>query len=109
MYYMNKGMLKSRVEQLHIARTDSPLRYGDEKLSVLVTENYPELGRLTALRFLEWVQGNPEGVIALPTGKTPEFFIRYVQGYLDALDTTTSQAEVLAELEAGGIDPGKEI
>jgi len=41
-----------------------------------------ELGQLTALRFLEWVSLNQGGVIALPTGKTPEFFIKWVQYYL---------------------------
>ncbi|MCF7949814.1 MAG: hypothetical protein K9L57_10195 [Spirochaetaceae bacterium] len=106
---MDIGKLKSRVEQLHIARTESHLCYGDEKLPVIVTGNYPELGRLTALRFLEWVQSNPEGVVALPTGKTPEFFIHHVQRYINALVDSTSQAEVLAELEAGGVEPGKEI
>src|SRR6056297_280445 len=106
---MDIEKLKSRVEQLHIARTESHLCYGDEKLPVLVTGNYPELGRLTALRFLEWAQSNPEGVVGLPTGKTPQFFIHYVQRYMNALGDPASQAEVLAELEAGGIELGKEI
>ena len=30
----------------------------------LVVENFPQLGLLTALRFLEWVSENPEGVIS---------------------------------------------
>ena len=37
------------------------------------------------MRFIEWVQQNPGGVISLPTGKTPEHFIKWVQrltGYL---------------------------
>lgn len=45
-------------------------------------DNYIELGQLTALRFIEWTCLNPGGVIALPTGKTPEFFIKWVQFYL---------------------------
>jgi glucosamine-6-phosphate deaminase len=40
-------------------------------------ENFPLLGLLTSLRFLEWVNENPNGVISLPTGKTPEFFIKW--------------------------------
>ena len=47
-----------------------------------MVDNYVELGQLTALRFLEWVNLNQGGVIALPTGKTPEFFIKWVQYYL---------------------------
>jgi glucosamine-6-phosphate deaminase len=52
------------------------------KIPLIVVDNYVELGQLTALRFLEWVSLNPGGVIALPTGKTPEFFIKWVQFYL---------------------------
>jgi len=54
----------------------------DEKIPVVQVNNFPNLGQLTALRFLEWVQNNPEGVVSLPTGKTPEYFIRYAEHYL---------------------------
>jgi glucosamine-6-phosphate deaminase len=47
------------------------------KTPYIVVQNFPDLGLLTALRFLEWVAENPEGVISLPTGKTPEYFIKY--------------------------------
>lgn len=53
------------------------------KIHTLVVENYVELGQLAALRFLEWVCLNPGGIIALPTGKTPEFFIKWVMYYLE--------------------------
>lgn len=45
----------------------------------IVVDNFPQLGFITALRFLEWVSENPQGVIALPTGKTPEYFIKWTQ------------------------------
>lgn len=45
----------------------------------IVVDNVPKLGLLASLRFLEWVSQNPEGVISLPTGKTPEYFIHYTQ------------------------------
>ena len=45
----------------------------------IIVDHYPDLGLLTALRFLEWVSENPEGVISLPTGKTPEYFIKWTQ------------------------------
>ena len=54
----------------------------DEKIPVVQVNNFPNLGQLTALRFLEWVQSNPEGIVSLPTGKTPEYFIRYAEHYL---------------------------
>lgn len=53
------------------------------RTEVLTVDNYIVLGQLTALRFIEWVSLNPGGVVALPTGKTPEFFIKWIQYYLD--------------------------
>ena len=55
----------------------------DAYIKTYVTDNYVELGRLTALRFLEWVYLNPDGVISLPTGKSPEFFISWTEEYLN--------------------------
>jgi glucosamine-6-phosphate deaminase len=49
------------------------------KLPYIVVNNFPSLGLLTSLRFLEWVADNPGGVINLPTGKTPEYFIKWTQ------------------------------
>jgi len=48
----------------------------------IMVDNFPKLGLLTALRFLEWVSENPEGVISLPTGKTPEHFIKWTHYFL---------------------------
>ena len=53
------------------------------KTRTLVADNYVVLGQLTALRFIEWVSLNPGGVVALPTGKTPEFFIKWIEYYRD--------------------------
>lgn len=53
------------------------------KIPVITVDNYVELGQITAISFLEWVCRNPGGVIALPTGKTPEFFIKWVEYYLE--------------------------
>ena len=53
------------------------------KIPVITVDNYVILGQITALRFLEWVSLNPGGVVALPTGRTPEFFIKWMQFYLD--------------------------
>ncbi|WP_282038099.1 glucosamine-6-phosphate isomerase [Saccharicrinis aurantiacus] len=53
------------------------------KTPYVVVDNFPKLGFMTALRFLEWVSENPNGVISLPTGKTPEYFIRWTQFMLD--------------------------
>ncbi|MDR1951676.1 MAG: hypothetical protein LBP96_05555, partial [Bacteroidales bacterium] len=56
------------------------------KTPTIIVDNYVVLGQLTALRFLEWVCHNPGGVVALPTGKTPEFFIKWLQHYIQNWD-----------------------
>lgn len=53
----------------------------------ITVENFPKLGKLAAMRFLEWADKNPEGVISLPTGKTPEYFIEWVRRTLEQWDT----------------------
>merc|ERR550514_1744628 len=65
-----------------------------EKMRAIVVDNFPALGKASALRFLEWAQKNPEGVCSLPTGKTPEYFIKWVQKFLKEWDTPTIQQEV---------------
>jgi glucosamine-6-phosphate deaminase len=53
------------------------------KIPYIVVPNLPDLGLVTSMRFLEWVSENPDGVISLPTGKTPEYFIKWTQKILD--------------------------
>ena len=57
------------------------------RLPYVLVENFPKLGLLTSLRFLEWVSENPKGVISLPTGKTPEYFITYTKFLLENWNT----------------------
>jgi hypothetical protein len=100
----------SPVEQAALQAGGYELRYPpNEKLPAIVVDNFPNLGRLTALRFLEWVAVNPEGVVALPTGKTPEYFIKYVtalSGQLVAQGnshrTGGARAQARAQAGAGG-------
>jgi glucosamine-6-phosphate deaminase len=96
--------LTSRVEQVALERSGYELIYGpDERIPSIHVPNFPALGKLTAVRFLEWVQQNPDGVISLPTGKTPEHFIKYTQHYL----RTWGRKETAAELEDMGLDVGR--
>ena len=39
------------------------------EIPYIIIDNFPDLGLIVSLRFLEWVLENPEGVISLPTGK----------------------------------------
>jgi len=56
------------------------------KIPYVIVKNFPDLGLLTSLRFIEWVAENPEGIISLPTGKTPEYFIKWTKRLLDGWD-----------------------
>ena len=53
------------------------------KIPYVLIDNFPDLGLIVSLRFLEWVNENPNGVISLPTGKTPEFFIKWTHYFLN--------------------------
>ena len=68
-------MYSSRVEEQFISNNDFESQ--SSKIPYLIVDSFPDLGLLTALRFFEWVFNNPEGVISLPTGKTPEYFIKW--------------------------------
>lgn len=92
--------LTSNVERVALEASGYELRYHpQERLPVIMVDNFPNLGRLTAVRFLEWVSANPEGVISLPTGKTPEYFIKYVLHYL----RDWRKKEVREELDSLGL------
>ena len=70
----------SRVENYFFKRSN--LTEPTTPILHIVVNNVPDLGLLTALRFLEWTTDNPQGVISLPTGKTPEYFIKWTQHIL---------------------------
>ena len=65
-----------------------------EKIQTIIVDNFPTLGKLAAMRFIEWVQTNPGGVVSLPTGKTPEHFIRWVTHLVENWDNIDVQAEL---------------
>ncbi len=77
--------LFSQVESEFLQKTGITTQ--KSKIPYLLVDNFPMLGKITALRFLEWVQENPEGVISLPTGKTPEYFIKWTKFLLDNWNT----------------------
>ncbi len=62
------------------------LRNNKVNVPYIEVNNFPNLGMLTAFRFLEWVSENPNGVISLPTGKTPEYFIFWTKHILENWD-----------------------
>lgn len=102
---MNKiKKLGSRVEVLIIQKTGQQLRYAPtEKINAIIVDNFPALGKLTAMRFLEWAQQNEGWSVSLPTGKTPEHFIKWVNHLLN----TWNDKKTIATLEENGVDPAK--
>jgi glucosamine-6-phosphate deaminase len=85
---MNSGNL-SNVEKVFFEH--SGRKSWTTAMPYLVVSNLPELGLLTSLRFLEWVAENPEGVISLPTGKTPEYFIKWTMQLLSGWNKKANQ------------------
>lgn len=82
------SVLSSKVEQKYLDTSGKKLFYSPtEKMPIIQVNSFPELGKLTALRFIEWVIDNPDGVISLPTGKTPEHFIKWVTKILNEWTT----------------------
>ncbi|WP_321515341.1 glucosamine-6-phosphate isomerase [Marinifilum fragile] len=72
---------ESRVEQAFYEL--SGMQEITTQIPYVTVDNFPKLGLMTSLRFLEWAEQNPNGVISLPTGKTPEYFIKYTQFLLE--------------------------
>ena len=100
----NSAQLPSKVEQYYLEKSNKELQYKPtEYIPIIQVNNFPELGKLTALRFVEWLQDNPDGVVSLPTGKTPEHFIKWVSKTLNEWDTEFIQ-DILNEV---GIDTSK--
>ncbi len=100
----NKNLnLNSRVEAIALERIGQKLIYPPvEKIGTILVDNFPSLGRLTAMRFLEWAQQNEGWTISLPTGKTPEHFIKWVTHLLK----TWNEKKTQKLLEEHGVDPG---
>ncbi len=90
----------SNVELLAVGRSGQKVQYPpSEKIGAIVVDNFPSLGKLTALRFIEWAQENADGVVSLPTGKTPEHFIKWVTHFVEQWNS----ASVGKDLEESGI------
>lgn len=91
----------SKVEQYYLNKSNKKIIYEPvEKIPVIQVENFPQLGELAALRFIEWLQLNPDGVVSLPTGKTPEHFIYWVARILK----DWSKPEIEEKLKSVEID-----
>ena len=90
----------SKVEQSFIKE------YGEReittKIPYIITDSVPKLGIMTALRFLEWVSENEEGVISLPAEKTFQNFINYTHKFLNTWNNKETQ-DILGRYGLSGI------
>lgn len=82
------------VEKAFIAISGRKESYSVERAPLIEVLNVYELGKIVALSFLEWVASNPSGVVALPTGKTPEYFIKTLERYKSSWETEATQKEI---------------
>ncbi len=99
-----KYPVSSLVEQTAVSASGMQAIYPPvEKTKTIIVENFPLLGKLTALRFIEWCQNNEGSTIALPTGKTPEHFIHWVNHILQNWGSTATKKL----LESYQVDPAK--
>lgn len=87
------------VEHKFLAKSGRQQTYPKEYLAVIEVRNQYDLGKLTALRFIEWVQHNPKGVVAFTSGNTPEFFVKF----LDFYKNNWHKPQVQSELRSMGI------
>jgi glucosamine-6-phosphate deaminase len=93
---------QSKVEEILLKSSGQKIIYSPtEKINTLIVDNFPMLGKLTAMRFLEWAQQNEGWTVSLPTGKTPEHFIKWVTRLLN----TWKDKQTQALLEENGVDP----
>ena len=91
---MSTSASLSSVERAFVQMSGRRESYDCERIITIEVQNIYELGKLVALRFLEWVNVNPTGVIALPTGRTPEYFIKTLEHYKANWTTREVQEEV---------------
>lgn len=92
----------TNVEKAFLDKSGRQRTYKGEQIAVVEVQNVYELGQLVAIAFLEWVSTHPTGVIALPTGRTPEYFIKTIERYR----TSWSEPRVVKELRDLGYNPG---
>eukprot|EP01084_Bolivina_argentea_P131731 232485_1 len=86
----------SKVEKEFLRRSKRRDLYPNERVGVIEVENVADLGQLTALNFIEWIIENPNGIIGLPTGKTPELFIKWLKYYRENWNCDEIQNELLS-------------
>lgn len=89
----------TNVEKKFIAQSGRQETYLHEYIPIIEAKNSYDLGKLTALKFIEWAANHPTGVMALTSGNTPENFIKFLYYY----KKNWRKPQVQAELHSYGI------
>lgn len=71
----------TKVEKKFLDMSGRKVIYEHERIPIIEVRDQVELGKLTALRFIEWISNNPDGVVGLCSGNTPEYFIKFLAYY----------------------------
>jgi glucosamine-6-phosphate deaminase len=90
----------SKVEQAFYWESGSPVI--STATPYILIDNFPKLGLLSALSFLEWVSENPEGVISLPTSKTGQHFLKNTHMLLENWNNVKGK-QLLERYGLGGV------
>lgn len=89
------------VEKTFLANSGRQHTYSNEYIAAIEVRNSYELGKLMTLRFIEWAQHNPRGVIGFTnTGTMSEFFVKFLNYYKN----NWHKPEVQTELQNFGIN-----
>lgn len=99
----NNNITWSKVEKAFLNRSEHSSSYPTERVPTIEVTNIYELGKIVSQRFIEWVKLNPTGVVALPTGRTPEFFIKTIEKYKSQWNSEEVQNEIK---EYGALEVG---
>jgi glucosamine-6-phosphate deaminase len=91
---MSTTVAWSAVERAFLDISGRRDSYAGEKIPIVEVLNIYELGKIVALEFMNWVHENPSGVVALPTGRTPEYFIKTLSRYRSMWSDAAVQQEI---------------
>ena len=86
----------NKIEKKFLAMSGRQAAYPHEYYPVIELRNQYDLGKITALSFIAWAIDHPTGVIALTSGNTPEFFIKFLNHYKKHWQKPDVQAELLS-------------
>jgi glucosamine-6-phosphate deaminase len=88
----------SRVEKVFLERSKLAERYAPLERAVSVeVSNFYVVVLIVALCLFVWGAETPNGVVALPTGRTPEYFIKTLELLKEGWTTESVKADLIRD------------